>query len=210
MLLAAWFTPLPQLAASGFTSDTLVRVAVLALAAPLVAAPLAASPRLMARLPRSRVSPMPVAMIALGVVWLWHLPILHGLARLSPWVWAAEQVSLLVVALLLWITALRPPVSPEAGMSAGILALLLTAMHMVLLGLLLMLAPLPLYDNGYAIQSLSDVYAALAGQRVGGLLMLLVGGLAHLAGGLYLGVRRLRPRRGNSATAALMRSADGR
>ena len=211
VLLAAWLTPLPRLAASGFASHMLVHVAVAALAAPLIAAALAASPRLMARLPDSLVSPMPVAMAGFGVVWLWHIPVLHGLARLSPWMGIAEQASFFVAGLLLWTTALRPcntgnASDREAG--AAILALLLTATHLVLLGTLLTLAPRPLYT--YAIDTLGDVYAELAGQRVGGMLMLLGGGLSHLAGGLYLISRLLRQPPGVAAAPPLSATGDGR
>lgn len=186
----------------------LVHVAVASLAAPLIAAALAGSPRLMARLPDSLVSPLPVALAGFGVVWLWHIPILHGLARLSPWVGIAEQASFFVAALLLWTTALRPaPSASDGNAGDGILALLLTAMHMVLLGMLLTLTPLPLYT--YAIDTLGAVYAELAAQRIGGMLMLLGGGLSHLAGGLYLVNRLLRQPPGVAA-ARLSATGDSR
>lgn len=199
VLACAWLTPLPQLAGSGFASDMVVHVSVLALAAPLIAAALVSAPRLMACLPRWRVSPIPVAVFEFAVVWLWHLPILHGLARLSTWGWIAEQASFFIAGLLLWTTALRPADRSEGGASAGILALLLASTHMVLLGTLLTLAPQPLYTH--AIASLGDVYAQLAAQRAGGVIMLLGGGLSGLAGGLYLVHRVLRavPRTGAAA-----------
>lgn len=208
ILLAAWSTPLPGLAAAGFAGHMLVHVAVAALAAPLIAVALAASPGLMARLPDSLVSPMPVAMAGFGIAWAWHIPVLHGLARLSPWVGIAEQASVFVAGLLLWTTALRPGNTADGEAGAGILALLLTAMHMVLLGLLLTLTPRPLY--GYAIDTLGDFYAELASQRLGGMLMLLGGGLSHLAGGLYLINRLLRQPPGVAGAPPLAATGDGR
>lgn len=202
MLLVAWATPLAQLAAPGFAGHALVHVAVAALAAPFVAAGLAASRALMARLPESLVSPMPVALGAFALWWLWYIPILHGLARLSPWVGIAEQLSCFAAGLLLWTVALRPGSGP-----AAILALLLTALHTVLLGLVLMLAPRPLYP--YAIDTLGEIYAVLASQRTGGMLMLLGGGLAHLAGGLYLAHRLLNEPPG-AATGRLAGTGDAR
>lgn len=210
VLLAAWLTPLPRLATPGFAGHMLVHVLVAALAAPLIAAALAASPRLMARLPESLVSPMPAALAGFGVVWLWHIPVLHGLAGLSPWVAIAEQASFFVASLLLWATALRqgkPGDAADGEAAAGILALLLTAMHMVLLGLLLTLTPRPLYT--FAIDTLGDVYAELGSQRLGGMLMLLGGGLSHLAGGLYLISRLLRQPPGVTAPP-LSAAGDGR
>lgn len=178
----------------------------IALAAPLIAGALVGVPHVMSRLPRSLLAPMPVALVEFSVVWLWHIPILQGLARLSPWVWATEQASLFVAALLLWTTALRPSGPSEGGAGAGILALLVTAMHLALLGTLLAFTPQPLYS--YAIETLGDVYAQLAGQRVGGMLMLL-GGLLHLAAGLYLVCRLLQRPPESAAATRLVSSADG-
>ncbi|HET6629029.1 MAG TPA: cytochrome c oxidase assembly protein [Woeseiaceae bacterium] len=206
VLLAVWLTPLPRLAGSGFAADVLVNVAVLGLAAPLIAAALAASPGLMARLPDSLVSPMPVALAGFGVVWLWHIPVLHGLAGLSRGVWIAEQASFAVAGLLLWTTALRPASASGREAGAGILALLLTATHLVLLGTLLALAPRPLYT--YAIDTLGDAYAELAAQRVGGMLMLLAG-FSHLAGALYL-VNRLLRQPPDAVAPRLRATSDGR
>jgi putative membrane protein len=190
VLGAAWPGPLPQLASSPFASHMIVHIAVVAVAAPLIGAWLATDSRLMARLPRSAFSPIPASVVEFIVVWMWHLPILHELARLSDRVWLTEQASFLLAGVLLWTSALRPGPAAEGGSGAGVLALLMTSMHMVLLGTLLTLAPRPLYPH--AIQSLGDVYAHLAGQRIGGMLMLIGGGLPYLAGGLYLVNRLLR------------------
>jgi putative membrane protein len=207
VLAIVWLTPLPQLAGSAFASHMIVHVGVVAVAAPLIAAALAARPALMARVPRSLVSPIPASALEFAVVWLWHLPMLHGLARLTPAVWVAEQASFFVAGLLLWTSALRPASASEDGAGAGILALLMTSMHMVLLGTLLTLAPRPLYTH--AINSLGDVYAQLAGQRIGGMLMLLGGGLPYLAGGLYLVNRLLRQPPGPTPTVRYSPTGDG-
>ena len=199
VLAAAWMTPLPQLAGPGFASQMLVHVLVLAIAAPLIGAALASDPRLMARLPRSLVSPIPAAVFEFAVVWLWHLPILHGLARLSTWGSVAEQGSFFLAGVLLWTTALRPAGRSEGGAGTGVLALIMTSTHLVLLGSLLTLAPVPLYTH--AIASLGDVYAELAAQRAGGMIMLLGGGLSCLAGGVYLVQRALRPGPARDAAA---------
>ena len=190
VLAAAWFGPLPEIAQSAFARHMIVHVAVVAVAAPLISAWFAAAPGLMQRMPRSLVSPIPASAFEFVVVWAWHLPMLHELARLYELAWAAEQASFLIAGVLLWTSALRPVAAGDGGAGAGILALLLTSMHMILLGTLLTLAPRPLYTHGIA--SLGDIYAHLAGQRVGGMLMLIGGGLPYLAGGLYLVDRLLR------------------
>jgi putative membrane protein len=70
------------------------------------------------------------------------------------------------------------------------LALLLTSMHMTLLGALLALPPRALYSHhaeGGALTPLED-------QHLGGAIMLVAGGIAYLAGGLALTVEILRRR----------------
>jgi putative membrane protein len=79
---------------------------------------------------------------------------------------------------------------PRAG--AGVVALLLTSMHMTLLGALLALAPRTLYGTHAGVAS--DAASALSEQHLGGAIMLGVGGVAYLAGGLWLSARLLRPR----------------
>lgn len=196
VLLAAWFSPLPGLAGSPFAGHMIVHVAVVAVAAPLIGIWLVPAMRRAGPAAEPLLPPLPASLFAFAVVWTWHLPLLHGLARLSDVAWSVEQVSFLVAGLLLWTSALRPATSSAAA-GAGILALLVTAAQTVLLGTLLTLAPRPLYPH--EIQTLGDVYAHLAGQRLGGLLMLLGGGLPYLAGALYLADRVLRRPAGGAA-----------
>ena len=75
---------------------------------------------------------------------------------------------------------------------AGVLALLLTSMHMTLLGALLALAPRPLYAHPASV-------AALDEQHLGGAIMLAVGGVSYLAGGLWLSMRILQGRQARRA-----------
>jgi putative membrane protein len=90
----------------------------------------------------------------------------------------------------LWVAAIggdREQRRARAG--AGIVALLLTSMHMTLLGALFALAGRPLFHHAGA----SSVAAAVADQQRGGVIMLLVGGASYLAGGLWLTAVALRP-----------------
>ena len=80
---------------------------------------------------------------------------------------------------------------------AGIAALLLTSMHMTLLGALLALTPRALY-----VHTAHDTgLAALDDQHLGGAIMLLVGGVSYLLGGLWLTVRLFRARAAVEVTA---------
>ena len=94
---------------------------------------------------------------------------------------------------ILWLAAFggdRPRDANRSG--AGVIGLLLTSMHMTLLGALLALSPRPVYQHTAAAVALDD-------QHVGGAIMLLVGGVSYLAGGLWLSRRMLLPSRHRSA-----------
>lgn len=124
-------------------------------------------------------TPLAAAMIEAVVVWGWHVPALRRLADHGlPWL-IAEQVSFLAVGLLLWAAVLAP-----RHRAAGVAALLVTSMHMTLLGALIGLAPRPLYSH-------HDM-GALADQQMAGVVMLLVGGVAYLCGGLAMLARLLQ------------------
>lgn len=168
-LAAAWAGPLPTLAGHLFSAHMAMHMAVVAVAAPLLA--LGVDPARWPRLDRLP-APLPASMIELVVVWVWHAPALRHAAHGSALVLAVEQASFLGAGLLLWLSVLG-----RGRGAAGVVALLLTSVHMTLLGVLLTLATRPLYDR--------DV-AALPDQQLGGILMLAVGGVVYLVGGLYL------------------------
>lgn len=187
VLASAWLGPLPGLAGEVFAAHMAMHVAVVAVAAPSIAIGLAGS-RLdpSARLPRL-FSPVAASLAELAVVWGWHAPAAHDAARSSSAVLAVEQASFLMAGLLVWLACVGRGRDGDAKRGAlGVLGLLLTSMHMTLLGALLALGPRPLYAHGHAPD------AALADQHLGGVLMLLVGGASYLLGGLYLMARLLR------------------
>jgi putative membrane protein len=175
----AWAAPLGAWL-GGFPAHMLAHMTLVAVAAPAL---VLAFPAFFDRL---RVPALAGAVVEFLIVWGWHLPALHGAARTAvPW-FLAEQALFLLGGLAVWAGALRAR-EPLAG--AG--ALLLTSMHMTLLGALLVLSG-------------QDLYAAfcgtppdLFGQRLGGLLMLGIGTPAYLLGGLRLTALALRePREG--------------
>ena len=114
------------------------------------------------------------------VVWSWHLPFLHGLACTEPLAKVTEWATFLAAGWLVWAGALssREPLAGAAG-------LFLTSMHMSLLGVLLILAPIDLYSAGCALCT------GVEGQQFGGILMLLIGTPVYLAGALWLTARAL-------------------
>ena len=206
-LAALWLGPLPELASSSFAAHMGMHVGVVAVAAPALALGLAGGRfdpvvRAPALFP-----PVPWSVVELLVVWAWHTPALHHAARhAAPW-FAVEQASFLGSGLVVWLSAFGGGARLRAERTgAGVLALLLTSMHMTLLGALLALAPRPLFGHatGGALPCKSSEgicrgdqpvmvgLTPLDDQHLGGAIMLLVGGIAYLAGGLWLSLRLIR------------------
>lgn len=175
LMAGLWLVPWERWLGMNFPAHMLRHMGLVALVAPLLVLGL---PRLAARVP---VSPLAGAVVEFAIVWAWHLPALHGLAWRSGPGFALEQAMFLGAGLAVWASALAGP-QPMAG--AG--GLLVTSMHMTLLGALLILAPRDLYAAfcGYAPD--------LTGQQLGGMIMLAIGTPAYLAGGLWLMGQTLR------------------
>jgi putative membrane protein len=163
-------------------------MAVVAVAAPLLAVGVAGSswdpagrwPRLF--------PPLGASLVELIVVWAWHAPALHARARQQTWALLLEQASFLIAGFYLWISVLG---GDHERRGVGVVALLLTAMHMTLLGALLALAPRPLYESVHVVPGLS----ALDDQHLGGAVMLILGAAAYLIAGVWLSWGLVRYRR---------------
>jgi putative membrane protein len=192
VLALAWGGAADWAFGPSFTAAMTVHMAVVAVAAPLLAWSLAM------RFPHpSPLWPGPIGASAVefAVVWGWHLPLPHDAARHLPGIAVLEQASFLAAGLLLWLACLR---RGPARQGAGILALLLTSMHMTLLGVLLTLAPRPLFSHGHGApgEAMGELMGglvpdALTDQAIGGVIMLLFGGATYLAGGVVLAARLL-------------------
>lgn len=170
VLLLAWLTPSPT-PLWPFADHMLRHMGVVAVAAPLLALGLRG-----AALPA--IPPLVATLVEFVAVWGWHLPAAHAAAQSSAAWFAAEQASFLVAGLMLWLAALHP-----GRQLAGAGSMLLTSMHMTLLGALLILAARPLYP------------AAICGgpidQQMGGMIMLAIGTVIYLVAGLILTARAL-------------------
>ena len=188
ILIAAWFGPLPQLAETSFFAHMTMHMTVVAIAPPLLALGLRQTRLDPVIFAPALFPPIVASMLELIVVWAWHAPVLHYFARHSPAGLVLEQSTFLFCGLLLWLSAFGGNGSEQnSRRGAGVIALLLTSMHMTLLGALLALAPRPLYHH------MTDAGgAALADQHLGGAVMLIVGGVSYLAGGLVLALGLLR------------------
>jgi len=200
VLMMAWLGPLPELARSSFAAHMTLHMAVVAVAAPLLS--IAAAGRHydpVRRIP-NWFSPVPASVGELIIVWTWHSPLLHHFARHEAIGFVLEQSMFLAAGIWVWLSAFggEMPRSRQRS-AAGVIGLLLTSMHMTLLGALLVFAPRPLYAHHEGYGTLSP----LQDQNLGGAIMLVVGGVAYLAGGLSLMVDLVRHHRHQQAEQPL-------
>ncbi len=177
-LAGLWLGPLPARIPRSFSAHMALHMGVVALASPLFALGLAGARHdPVRRFPRL-FSPIPWSFMELIVVWGWHAPAFHHLARHSLSGLALEQAMFFASATAVWLAAFGGDGVAERGRrGAGVAALLLTSMHMTLLGALLALPPRPLYGGAHG---------ELGDQHLGGAIMLIFGGAVYLAGGVWL------------------------
>lgn len=189
ILGAVWLGPLPQLARQAFFAHMLMHMSVVAVAAPILALGIAGRRLDPARRAPWLFAPIQASIVELVVVWAWHAPALHHAARHSTGMLIIEQGMFFVAGMFVWLSAFSGDgLSRRNRSAAGVVALLLTAMHMTLLGALLALSPRPLYAHMEGFSGLT----AIDDQHLGGAIMLLIGGVSYLLGGLWLTVRLLR------------------
>lgn len=182
-LAAAWIGPLPNLARQAFFGHMLMHMLVVAVAAPLLALAIAGSR--FDPVPRhpALYAPIPASVGELILVWGWHAPQLHHFARNEIGGLVAEQSTFLLAGMWVWLSAFGGNALRDGRRgAAGVVGLLLTSMHMTLLGALLALAPRPVYPHHSGFGSLTP----LQDQHLGGAVMILIGGLVYLSGGLAL------------------------
>jgi putative membrane protein len=214
-LAVAWLGGLGWLLPGPFSAHMAMHMAVVAVAAPLLAFGVAGSALDPARRFPAVFAVVPASIAELILVWGWHTPALHHAARHSALALLLEQGSFLLSGVWLWASAVGGDRHERGG--AGILALLLTCMHMTLLGALLALPPRAVYDHPVTARA-SAQHAAhgaavtgreptalspLQDQHLGGAIMIVLGGASYLCGGLWLAVGLVRRRAGAAGARPL-------
>lgn len=160
-------------AAGGMTGHMAGHMVAVAVAAPALAWGLSGSRLDPARRWPRAASPMVAMVVELAVIWGWHLPTPRALADGGGGWFVVEQASFLMAGLWLWSAVLG---AGRERRAAGVGALLLTSMHMTLLGALVGLAPRLLYGHSHGLQD----------QQLGGVVMLMIGAGSYLLGGLAM------------------------
>jgi putative membrane protein len=189
-LAVVWSGGLRFLPFGPFTQHMVMHMSVVALAAPLLAFAVSGSPLDPVRRVPQYFSAIVASMFEFFVVWAWHVPVLHHAAAHDPWLKATEQGSFLVSGWLLWMAVLGGTRVQRTQRSMhGVIGLLLTFMHMTLLGVLITLAPRQLYAHSASAQAFAGT-----DQQWGGVAMILLGAASYLGATLWLMQRALLPR----------------
>jgi putative membrane protein len=172
------------------TAHMIVHMTTVAIAAPLLAVAISGT-RLDPVFQIPGFGPVLASVAELLVIWLWHVPALRRLAEMEYVAMIVEQASFILAGILLWAACFRPR---EEGVHrlAGIVGLLFTSIHMTLLGVLLTLAPRPLYGDG-DVTCLGFTLSREVDQQLGGVVMLMVGATAYLLGAVILLADLLKP-----------------
>jgi putative membrane protein len=209
LLAAAWLGLFERLVPGAFSAHMTGHMVLVALAAPLCALAVAGGRADPVRRWPAPFSAILASVVELLLVWAWHTPGLHRAARESTGAFALEQASFFVCGLWLWLSAFGGKAAErDERAGSGILALLLTSMHMTLLGALLALPPRPLYGHGPASQAGHAAHGRheaptepgraalgpLEDQHLGGAIMIVLGGASYMAGGLWLALGLVRQR----------------
>lgn len=190
LLAVIWLGPLLDVSRDSFSAHMLAHMGVVAIAAPLIAIGLSGTQWDFSG-KSGLFSPVPASLIELFVVWGWHAPLLRSMAQASLAVTVVEQASFLAAGLVLWISCIGEGTHGRNRQSAtGAFALLLTSLHMTLLGALLALTPRPLYGID-PVTCLGIELSADQDQQLGGVIMLMIGAAVYLAGGVALLARLL-------------------
>ncbi len=182
LLALIWLGPLLAAWRDSFAAGMVAHMGVVAIAGPLIAIGLPARWRPGAGMPAAL--PVLASLFELVAVWGWHAPAMRMVAEASVLGTVVEQATFLAAGVLLWSTSFAAPDQRTHALT-GAGALLLTSIHMTLLGALLSLSPRPLYGSE-DVTCFGTVIGAAQDQQLGGTIMLAVGAIVYLAGGLYL------------------------
>jgi putative membrane protein len=129
--------------------------------------------------------PIVVAILATGVLWMWHLPRLYDLAIRNDAVHTAEHTGFLVTAILFWATVLRLTPRERLGNGLRILYVFAQALQGSVLGAVITFAARPLYSTRAEITNAWG-FEQLVDQQIAGLIMWVPPAVLYLGVSAYL------------------------
>lgn len=129
--------------------------------------------------------PLLLALLATGVLWVWHIPSLYDLALNNEAIHYSEHLSFLVTAILFWSTVLRLRPRDHRGNGLRILYVFGMAIQGSVLGALITLASRPLYQSHVDIPDIWRI-TPLTDQQLAGMIMWVPPALLYIAVIAYL------------------------
>lgn len=135
-------------------------------------------------------APLLVVLLATGVLWVWHLPVLYDLAVRVEGVHIAEHMAFLATAILFWVTVLRLRPRDHVRNGFRILYVFAMALQGSMLGALLTFAARPLYRSHLETAPLLG-FDPLVDQQLAGLIMWVPPALLYVGVAAYLFVNWL-------------------
>lgn len=154
--------------------------------------------------------PAVALLLAVGVFWVWHLPVLYNAALNSDWIHALQHLSILVTGTIFWWPIYTPLQSHRYSPIAGAVYIFIAMSADMLLGIYLTYAPLGYYPRymrptggaGAGIFHFIRTVWYLDPQsdlNLGGMFMWIIGGLFYFASLLVVISRLYRDHEGQAA-----------
>ena len=186
LLAAIFISPLCALTSALFSARVAHHVILIAFAAPML---VASMPQRWRVFDFNGIAAFGVlaSVVHMVLLWLWHAPAPYAAALADTGLFWVMELSLLVSAMLLWMSVLAP--SSKLGTTLGVL--LGTVVQMGLLGAVITFARVPLYAPHIAVTEPWGL-SALQDQQLAGLIMWVPASLPYLIAALALLGRRMQ------------------
>lgn len=136
-------------------------------------------------------TPVAVLLLHVGVLWVWHVPVLYEAAITHEWLHAAEHVTFLATALLFWSVVVPTGVRPRPGYGPRILFVFANLLQSGALGAIILFSAevlYPLHEVGAAAWGLT----ALEDQQLAGAIMWIPAGIVYFIAMAALFLRWMR------------------
>jgi putative membrane protein len=133
---------------------------------------------------RAATGPAASFLVLLGVLWIWHVPVLHEAALHSDAVHVVQHLSFLAAASAFWWGLVHGRYG-RRGYGLAVVFVFLTAVHSSVLGALLTVASRVLYPT-YATRGIAHHVDALGDQQIAGLIMWVPSGVIFILIGIAL------------------------
>lgn len=185
LLAGLWLGPLTPMSRYAFSAHMVLHLGVAVVAAPLIAIGIGRSSFAPAQPRHPWRAGLLAALFEMAVVWGWHVPKPYAAAAENDGLFWIQQASFLAAGLVVWLTAFSGKTRLHFGI--GALIMLMTFMHMTMLGAVLAVVPNLIYAPGLCVGVLG--ITGVENQHLGGALMAVGGGLPYLIGGTVLAYR---------------------